>query len=418
MSQRSFSQYGRHFWSNKNYRVSACIALASLLWLGSGIFKAQPVISEEIGEAHKPVMSVRARYIDAQAYQPQLHIRARTQANRQVSMKAEVSGKVVALPVAEGQQVKTGEVICELATEDRLLRVEEARSAVAQAQLEYDGALRLKSGGYQSRTAIAAAKAKLDSAKADLKRRQLDLDNVKIRAPFAGVLDRHSVEIGDFMDRGGECGLLLDLDPLIASGRVSETQVGQLHLGSFASARLLTGQQVGGEVSLVGYGSDDVTRTFLVEVELPNPNLSLRSGITTDLTVPLSVQTAHVIPSSLLSLDDRGKVGVRVLSEDHHVSFLNVDLIGDHSDGVWVTGLPDRALVVTVGQEYVSPGELVNATIVNPTGVNPAGDDPAINTPAADNLPAVQTAVLQTQPAGLPDHSESEPMTVVGADKL
>jgi membrane fusion protein, multidrug efflux system len=370
MNTQQSKNYFSYIWSNKNYRLSIYLGTATLMWLASGLFSAEPKSKELAVQADVSKMRVQAHYFDAAEYQPAIRVRARTQPNRQVSMRAEVSGKVVSLPVQEGQSVKTGDVICEIATEDRELRLREAKSSVEQAQLEYDGSLRLKSGGYQSATAIAGAKARLDTAKAGLLRRQLDLANVKIVAPFDGVVDHHSVDIGDFMDRGDECGVVMDLSPLIVRGRVSETEVGRIDVGTVATGALLTGQQVTGSVSLVGFASDEITRSFPVEVSVDNTDMTLRSGITTDLVIPTVAVQAHVISPSLLTLDDEGQLGVRTLNDDFVVKSVRITLIGDHDEGVWVSGLSERALVITQGQEYVSDGESVEAVIDNATEQN------------------------------------------------
>lgn len=362
---KRFQQYLKYIWSNKNYRISLYLGAVILVWLASGMVlpSAEDEPQTQVVATEPEPILVQARYIDAQNYQPELRIRAFTQAHRSVSLRSELSGKVVALPAIEGQPVAKGDVLCELALDDRQVRLLEAQSAVDQAQLEYDGSLRLKSGGYQSATAIAGAKARLDSAKAELLRSQLDMENTRIRAPFAGVIDRYAVEVGDYMDRGDECGVLLELDPMIIRGQVSETQVGHLRKGDKAFGQLLTGQKVTGEVSLVGYGSDSKTRTFPVEVTVDNRDLTLRSGITTELIVPTAAIAAHKIPSSLLTLVDNGKVGVRILSEDHRVQLVEVELIGDSDGAIWVSGLPAHTLLITVGQEYVSQGEKVNVAI-------------------------------------------------------
>ncbi len=366
INHQQFKNYLSYIWSNKNYRLSTYLGAATLLWLASGLLSSEPSSEKAVANEASDKTRVQARYFSAEDYQPTIRVRARTQPNRQVSMRSELSGKVVALPAREGQSIKAGDVVCQLALEDRELRLREAKSAVEQAQLEYDGSLRLKSGGYQSATAIAGAKARLDTAKAGLLRRQLDLANVNIVAPFDGIVDRHSVEIGDFMDRGDECGVVMDLSPLLIRGRVSETEVGRIELGREAFGTLLTGQEVTGAVSLVGFASDEVTRSFPVEVSVNNSELTLRSGITTDLVIPTAQVKAHVISPSLLTLDDAGELGVRTLTDQSVVKFTNIALIGDHEHGVWVAGLPDQALVVTQGQEYVSDGELVDAVIDNP----------------------------------------------------
>ena len=50
---------------------------------------------------------------------------------------------------------------------------------------------------------------------------------------------------------------------------------------------------------------------------------------------------------------------------DTKVKFSNIQIVEDTVDGLWVTGLPEKATVITVGQEYVINGQIVNAEIVN-----------------------------------------------------
>jgi multidrug efflux system membrane fusion protein len=295
----------------------------------------------------------------------QLRVHGRTEPNRDVDLRAELNGRVVSLPVARGHQVKAGDVICELAVEDRQLRLTQIQSTLDKVQMEYDGALRLKSGGYQSRTAIAAAKARLEAARADLKRRQLDLANINIRAPFDGVVDARPVEVGDYMERGDICATVLDLDPLVISGRISEAEIGRIPPGGQVLVTLLTGETVNGKIRFIQRSSDKVTRTFRIEAVVANPALALHSGITAQLQVATGNIAAHMVPASLLALDDEGRVGVRILDEQHRVEFVPVELIGDDPEGVWITGLAEQSLLITVGQEYVTTGEEVAVTLEN-----------------------------------------------------
>jgi len=382
------NQYLKYIWSNKNYRLSIYLSGFTLLWLASGSFFGS---AEELADpavttgTKKQEVLVKARYIIAQDYAAVTHIRSRTQANRKVSLMAEVEGRVVSLPAAEGHLVEKGDVVCELALEDRQLRFQQAQSAVAQAQLEYDGSLKLKSGGYQSRTAIAAAKAKLDSALADLRSRELDLANTKVRAPFAGLIERHAIDEGAFVKRGQECATLIDLDPLVVTGRVSEKEVDGLNRGLQAWVSLLSKELVKGRVSLVGSEADETTRTFLVEVEVDNHDYRLRSGISADVVVGTGSIKAHLLSPALLSLDDSGRLGLRILDEKLRVEFVLVELVGDHKQGVWVTGLPEQSLLITLGQEYVSHGETVAVELENAlVDVAPVVDSTLVDKPTVD----------------------------------
>jgi multidrug efflux system membrane fusion protein len=66
------------------------------------------------------------------------------------------------------------------------------------------------------------------------------------------------------------------------------------------------------------------------------------------------------LPQSVLTLDDDGVLGVRTV-EDGKVAFHEVTIVSDTRQGVWVTGLPAIAQVITVGQENVTAGQAVNA---------------------------------------------------------
>jgi multidrug efflux system membrane fusion protein len=350
--------YFQSLWSNSNYKTSIIIAVICSLWLASGTLNSTPVESQSVDSAAALTL-VKARAQEAQVYMPTIPVRARTEANRRISLRAELAGRVIALPVAEGDVVQQGDTVCELAMQDRQLRFVEARSAVEEAQLAYTGALRLKSSGYQSKTAIASAKAKLDSMKANLKQRELDLSYVTIKAPFTGIVERHGVEVGGYMDKGGQCAVLLEMNPLVITGQVSAAEIGKLKSGLSGKVVLADGSQFDAKLRYVAHDSDSITRMFRIEAITDNSTFSLRSGVTANLNVIVGKTMAHQVPAFLLSLDDAGKVGVRVLNSENIVQFFNVELIGDDQGGVWVLGLPDSINLITVGQEYVTHGEKV-----------------------------------------------------------
>jgi len=348
-------------WKRKNYRTATIIGALSLLWMASGMVVSSGGDSnpENAKAKEQKLTMVEVQRLQSSQFPLQVRVRARTEANRQVDLRAEVVGRVSRLPLEKGSLVKAGDVICEIAAEDRPLRLAETQAAVTQAQLEYDGSLRLKSGGYQSKTAIAGAKTRLQTAKANLQRRQLDVANLKIRAPFDGVVNTRPVELGDYLKSGDVCAHIIDLDPIVLRGEVSEANISSLKVGGLAQASLRTGEQVEGKIRYIGRESNTNTRTFPIEVEVANPDAKLLSGITSQMVLPVANVEAFHIPASLLSLDDEGKVGVRIVDEMKVVQFYTVDIIGDDGDGVWILGLPEASLLITVGQEYVSRGEKV-----------------------------------------------------------
>ncbi len=334
-----------------------------LLWLGSGLLVDSAPIEEAAQKPSAKITRVKVRDIVARDYPVSISMRARTEPNRSVDVRAELTGRVVSLPLEKGALVAAGDLLCELAAEDRVERSEQAKAALVKAQLDYDGAQRLKTGGYQSRTAIADAKAKLETAKANAIQAQVNRDNLKIKAPFDGVLDARPVEIGDFMQRGDVCGRVLDLNPLLVTGQVAEDSVAAIRSGSQVIASLATGEQVQGSVRFVERNADQITRTFRMEALIPNDDLALRSGLTARLNVPVGVAKAHLVNSSLLALDDDGNIGIKIVDENKAARYLPVEIIGDQAEGVWILGLPDNATLITIGQQYVTDGETVQVVV-------------------------------------------------------
>ena len=384
-------------WSHKNYRMAIIFSVLVIVWMATGLIGTEDEqVLVDAEDSNKLALSVQAKVINAQTYHPRLVVRARTEPNRAVQLKAEVNGRVEALPVQEGARVKKGDVICQLAEEDRSLRVQEAEANLRKAQIDFDGSQRLKVQGYQSQSAIAAAETVLTQARSLLKRQQLELAYTQIRAPFDGVLNSRHAEIGAFMQRGDVCATVIDLDPLVVAGQVSENEIAGLSVGTPAMVQF-AGVNRQGEVRYISRDAQEQTRSFLVEVIVPNPELTVPGGLTTTLTAELSGFSAQSLSPALLTLDAAGKLGVRIIDEQSRVQFVNVNIVGDSEEGVWVTGLPDTALLITVGQEYVAIGEKIGYQLVHQQTAEPAvshGDmaKPMDTEPSADQVKPLPSA--------------------------
>ena len=354
----------------KTYLIAAAIAVAMIVWLASGQLSDTEVVAEhptiaELNAERSAVVEdkvanvVRARIIYAQPTPKTLTIRGRTENKRTVDVRAETAGRIIDRPVERGDDVNRGDLLCQLALDDRGARVEEAQESVAQADIEYQGSQRLKAQGLQSETGIAQAKARLASAKARLASAELDVERTMVRAPFDGVIEKTHVEIGDYASPGAMCVTVVDMDPMLIVGQVSEHDVHDLDLGATAIGKFATGGEMAGPITFVGQQAEQSTRTYRIEVTLANPDRSLRSGITTEIEIEYDSVLAQKVSPALFALDDEGRIGVRTVNADLRVEFHLVDIIADDDDGVWVTGLPDRTTLITVGQEFVVAGERV-----------------------------------------------------------
>ena len=367
------------------YITALVITVVVGVWLLSGLLTATDAVEvhPSLAEANLLVAesadkgvptAVRARVIHAQSHPERLTVRGRTENKRTVEVRAETRGRVTARPVERGHRVDAGDLLCRIAEEDRKARIRQGREAVNQARLEYAGSLKLKDRGFQSATAIAQARARLATAYAQHEAAELDLERTYIRAPFAGVIEDVLVEVGDYAQSGTACARIVDLDPMLLVGQLTERDVHRVAVGAPTTGALATGATVDGAISFVGQQADPETRTYRVEVTVPNPDYALRSGVTTEIDIRVGELLAHKITPAVLALDDEGNLGVRIVDPDERVRFRHIEVVADEADGIWVTGLPRQTTLITVGQELVVAGERVDVQLQAP----PQGGEPVL----------------------------------------
>jgi len=152
---------------------------------------------------------------------------------------------------------------------------------------------------------------------------------------------------------------LVDLTPVLAVGNVTEQEVGLVKVGAAGRAKLVTGAIVNGRIRYVSTEATEATRTFRVEMELDNSARSTIAGMTAEIRFQLEALKVHKVSPAVLTLADDGAVGVKAVDDLGQVQFHKAELVAEDQDGVWIAGLPDRLMIITVGQEFVRPGQKV-----------------------------------------------------------
>ncbi|MEX3015364.1 efflux RND transporter periplasmic adaptor subunit [Gymnodinialimonas hymeniacidonis] len=302
-----------------------------------------------LAEAQARVPEAEARLPEAQARLPEARAML-AQAQAQLA-SAQIDGNAASRLSESGFGSET--------------RAASAAAGVAAAEAGVQSAeagVEAADAGVQSaRAGIQSALAGVRAAEAAVTRAEDAIADLTIYAPFSGLLESDTAELGTLMQPGAICATIIQLDPIKLVGFVPEAQVDRVTLGARAGADLSSGQRVEGEVTFVSRSADDSTRTFRVEITVENPELLIRDGQTADILVQTEGIPAHLLPSSALTLDDDGRLGVRTVV-DGVVEFVEVQMIRDTPRGVLLTGLPEVADVITVGQEFVTAGVEVRTT--------------------------------------------------------
>lgn len=377
--------------------------------------EAAPAVDLPVETLPEGVVRVMATRSVAREIETVVRLRGETEAARQVSVLSETSGKVVSDPLRKGAFVQQGQLMCELdpGTSDASLaeaearlaealarrpevearipeaeaRLVEARARLDEANINATAAQRLSEDGFASQTRVAnteaavqsaqaaivsaeagveAARAGLDglqanieSAQAAVARARAEIGRLTITAPFVGVLETDTAELGALLQPGALCATVIQLDPIKVVGFVPETQVSRVEVGAPANARLNGGREVMARVTFLSRSADPTTRTFRTELTAPNPDLSIRDGQTAEILIEAQGVMAHLLAASTLTLDDDGALGVRTIDSDSTVKFIPVTVLRDSAEGVYLGGLPEQVDVITVGQEFVTDGVTV-----------------------------------------------------------
>ncbi len=361
----------------KSYLWAVGIAGVLSLWMASPYIMS--VVSgaphEEAGEtagvtgaegaaaAPEKLFRVRTRVMKAQVYMAAVTAQGATEASSNVEARSRTTGIVLNTPVKQGQSVKKGDLLCEIdlgSWEADMLRAE---ADAVSAGRDLAATEKLARQRYATEAQLMSLRARKEAADATIAALKLTRQYKEIKAPADGVLILKPAESGTLLQPGELCATVAALDPLLIVVQVGERFIPYLIEGYPATAHLATGEDVRGTVRFIAKSSDVATRTFRVELEVPNPGGKLRQGVSAELRAEMPPVPAHKLPGSVMSLNDAGQFGVRIVKDDKTTEFVPVTVIEQAADGMWVTGLPATATVVTVGQDFVKDGEKVEAVI-------------------------------------------------------
>ena len=357
--------------------VAAGIVIVAALWIGSGIYTSGTHAGESDGKAPP---SVPVQKVGVAPAVPELHRRyvtlsCITQADHKAAAVARGAGILLGLAVSRGDVVKAGTVIARISDEGRQAAVDQAQALLDQRQAEYAANKKLIDQGNQPRNNLAALEAAVAAARAALAAATAEMDRVAIRAPIDGKVDRVPVQVGQAVQIGTEIAGIVDPDPMLAIGAVSESRRASMKAGQEASVRFIDNSTINGKVSFVSLSADAATRTYRVETRMDNPEAAIADGVTCEMVVEFGAVNAVAVPRSAIVFSDDGRLGVRIADAESRAQFVPVEVVDDATDVIWLTGIDKASRVIVVGQDFVKDGDLVQA--VSAAGAEVKTEPPA-----------------------------------------
>jgi membrane fusion protein (multidrug efflux system) len=330
-----------------------------------------------------------------------------------ITVTAKVAGIIQEISFQEGQKIKAGDVLLRLETDERRADIEAAVAEIRRAEaqrnelrtrLERAVALRRTGSGTEAQVEDLTAQVKtLDSAIASAEARrkaaEARLDDLIVRAPFAGRLGTRSVSLGAYVSPGTRITTLDDLGRIRLDFSVPENLVAHLKPGQGVRARSAAfGERVfEGKVSLVDPRIDPVTRSVRLTAEFANPDEALRPGMFMSVSLEVAVKdNATVVPEEAIVSEGLRQL-IYVVKDDKVER--RVITIGQRQGGQIevVEGLSPAETIVVRGVQRVRAGATVRPRAIGSEAAPQAG--PAGARGAAENVPALRPRAA-TPPAG------------------
>ena len=287
----------------QNIRLSLYILIPILLWMISGFFKNDA--PQQVIESND-LFSVQTLLSKAQEYQPYIKLKATTKSEKRINVKAKTSGEVVKIGATQGNYVEKDTVLCSLGV--------------------------------------------------------VELNRTEVNAPFSGYIEK-IVKPGNFLERGQVCATIIQLDPISFVAGVPEYDINKVRVNQNVFVELVTGQKIEGKLTFVSKSASSDTRTFSVESQIDNPEGFIKDGLTAEISIEIDSVKAHKISPSILLLNDEGKLGIRIVNEGNLANFVEIIILEDSEEGLWVTGISDNVEIIIQGQGFVEDGQEV---ITNP----------------------------------------------------
>ena len=283
----------------KNIRISLYILIPIIIWMISGFFVNDKV---DAPDSSIELFSVQSVISSAVEYQPLIKLKATTKSEARVDVKAKTSGEVVAIGANQGKFVAKDTVLCSLGV--------------------------------------------------------VEVNRTQVKAPFSGFIEQ-IVKPGNFLERGQVCATIIQLNPISFIAGVPEYDINKVQVGQKVSLELVTGQKINGKLTFVSKSASPDTRTFIVESQIENPQGLVKDGLTANMTIEIDKVKAHKISPSILLLNDGGKLGIRIVINSKIAKFIEITILEDSEEGLWVTDIPEDVEIIIQGQGFVEDGQEV-----------------------------------------------------------
>lgn len=361
------------------------VVLLVIAWFLSGSFKIAQTEAPEPkpknpSQNSDALFKVETFWSNAQDYDTKSTYQGYLESWQSVVLRAQLNASVEKILVPQGSQVKKGDLLIKFSDDARTSQYNQAKAYLNLKKEELKGIKALRAKNLSSKSNVLGAESETAQAQANFDNAALALSYTQPKAAFDGILDSVSVNEGEIISAGQVWGNLVDINKLKAKAQIPQQKVKELKIGQLVDVVLLDGTLLNGKVMFISASADAQTRSFRLEVEVENPKKLPLAGASASLNIKIGNVKAHKISLAYLALNDKGKLGVKNIGAGNKVEFTEVNLLNSDQTGAWVSWLPDKVQLISLGAGFTELGQVVEPVLAKDETQSQAQTDGQVKT--------------------------------------
>lgn len=271
---------------------------------------------EQKEKTFQRVISVKTTIAKLAEFTDSIEAIGTSRANEQVLITSKTSDLVDEIHFNDGQLVNQGDVLVKLNNQEELAKVSELNANLSESMAQFKRFQDLLSNKATSKSLVDQQEAKTKAIAAQLQSARTKLDDLTIKAPFAGILGFREISVGAYINAGSVITSLDDLSIIKVDFTLPERFLTTIKVGQTitASNRAYKNQQFIGSISSIDSRINPTTRTLKVRAKIINKALKLRPGMLLNLNLVRQKETLLQLPESTI-----------IPVEDKHFVFVVID---------------------------------------------------------------------------------------------
>lgn len=284
--------------------------------------------------------------------------------NQNIMVNPEMSGLIKQIKVREGQQVKKGQVLAVLDTELINRQIKELEKSLEFATQVFQKQDNLQKKNVGTEIQFLEAKNRKESIEKTLESVRAQVNKAFVKAPISGTIDVIFPNTGELAGPQTPLVRMINISDVFVKADIPEAHLGKMKVGDKVSVTLSSiDETVKGKITYVGNYINDMNRTFLVHIDIPNPNKTYLPNLLSVVKIRnVYEKDVITIPSKVLQDDGTQSYVFTVEDGITHKKRL---LLGASYNGKVVVkeGLTIKDQIVVKGQTTVVEGSAVDIKI-------------------------------------------------------